>query len=75
MSNNNTPLLNMVWEAAQQHGLDSDPDHEVGDLQDALRECFNLLTKEQCGVVLGRLELWGDDEEETDIDEPAVWGE
>lgn len=33
--------------AAQQHGEDSDPDHEVGDLQDHLRTMWRLLTAEQ----------------------------
>lgn len=33
--------------AAQQHGQDSDPDHEVGDLQDMLRAMWALLTPAQ----------------------------
>ena len=33
--------------AAEQHGMDDDPDHEVGDLQDYLREVWSLLTPEQ----------------------------
>jgi len=33
--------------AAEQHGIDDDPDHEVGDLQDHLRDMWNLLTPEQ----------------------------
>jgi hypothetical protein len=32
---------------AQAHGQNSDPDHEVGDLQDGLREMWELLTPEQ----------------------------
>jgi len=33
--------------AAQAHGEDSDPDHEVGDLQDFLRAAFKIMTPEQ----------------------------
>ena len=33
--------------AAVRHGEDSEPDHEVGDLQDYLRAAFRLLTPEQ----------------------------
>lgn len=34
-------------EAAQQHGADSEPDHEVGDLQDFLRAMWAMLSVEQ----------------------------
>jgi hypothetical protein len=34
-------------DAALQHGEDSEPDHEVGDLQDYLRVMWDLLTPEQ----------------------------
>lgn len=49
--------------AAKQHGDDDDPDHEVGDLQDCLREMWVLLTPDQRNAymssesVIGRLEL------------------
>lgn len=33
--------------AAQQHAYDSEPDHEVGDLQDFLRAMWSLLSAEQ----------------------------
>jgi hypothetical protein len=33
--------------SALRHGVDSDPDHEVGDLQDYLREMWSILTPEQ----------------------------
>lgn len=33
--------------AAQTHGEDSDPDHEVGDLQDLLREAWRHMTAAQ----------------------------
>jgi hypothetical protein len=42
-------LMNLQYylDAAQQHGEDSEPDHEVGDLQDLLRTMWSLLTPEQ----------------------------
>lgn len=36
-----------VIEAAQRHGVDSDPGHEVGDLQNVLRAAWELMTEEQ----------------------------
>ncbi len=44
------PLLTdieVVIAAAEQHGQDDDPDHEVGDLQAALRLAWELFTPEQ----------------------------
>lgn len=38
--------------AAQQHGEDSEPDHEVGDLQDLLRSVWQLLTPGQRAAAL-----------------------
>ncbi|TES73098.1 hypothetical protein E2P84_22325 [Burkholderia cepacia] len=49
--------------AAKEHGENSEPDHEVGDLQDYLRDMWKLLTPEQreayfnLDSVLDRLEL------------------
>lgn len=40
------PLEDLI-DAAKQHGEDSEPDHEVGDLQDLLRAMWELLTPEQ----------------------------
>ena len=42
-------LLNIEFylDAAVAHGVDSEPEHEVGDLQDHLRTLWGLLTKEQ----------------------------
>lgn len=38
----------LIRDAATQHGLDSDdPDHEVGDLQAALRQAIDLMTPAQ----------------------------
>ncbi len=36
-----------VIAAAERHGQDSEPDHEVGDLQDCLRAAAGLFTEEQ----------------------------
>lgn len=42
-------LLDIMFytSAAQQHGEDSEPDHEVGDLQDMLRAMWAILTPAQ----------------------------
>ena len=34
------PALSQILSAAARHGRESEPDHEVGDLQDALRACW-----------------------------------
>lgn len=53
--------------AAQQHGEDSEPDHEVGDLQDMLRVVWKLLTPQQKAAfreseaALSTLEMGGSD--------------
>jgi hypothetical protein len=36
-------LLNKLLDAAEAHGAQSEPDHEVGDLQDILRTCWRRL--------------------------------
>lgn len=36
-------ILKKLMDAARQHGEDSDPDHEVGDLQDLLVAAWELL--------------------------------
>ncbi len=36
-----------VLAAAKAHGQISEPDHEVGDLQDVLRACWGIMTPEQ----------------------------
>jgi len=40
-------LLQRLLKGAETHGLDSEPDHEVGDLQDILRSSFKLLNDSQ----------------------------
>lgn len=48
--------IDHILDAARHHGEVSDPEHEVGDLQDALRQAWNLMTAAQ------RLALMQDDE-------------
>lgn len=38
------PRLSKILGAAQLHGEESEPDHEVGDLQEVLRECWKRMT-------------------------------
>jgi hypothetical protein len=40
-------LLQEIVDAAERHGRVSDSDHEVGDLQDALRGAWSMLTPAQ----------------------------
>jgi hypothetical protein len=40
-------ILERLLDAATHHGRDSEPDHEVGDLQDYLRAMWGLLTLDQ----------------------------
>lgn len=51
MTNPNTealdPRIERVLLAAEQHGANSEPDHEVGDLQDVLRSAWSLMSREQ----------------------------
>jgi hypothetical protein len=42
----NFGLDDLLW-GAEVHGLESEPDHEVGDLQDLLREAWRLMTPAQ----------------------------
>lgn len=41
------PVIEMLLDIARQHGEDSEPDHEVGDLQDLLRPMWKMLTSRQ----------------------------
>jgi len=36
-----------IIHSAEQHGINSEPEHEVGDLQDALEIAWELLTPDQ----------------------------
>src|ERR1035437_1840380 len=44
-------LYEIIIEAAKQHAIDTGEDHEVGDLQHALRDARAMLTEEQCKVL------------------------
>jgi hypothetical protein len=47
MARKKMQLVNVLLGAAARHGRESDPDHEVGDLQGIVQLCWSLLTKEQ----------------------------
>lgn len=44
-----TPLMDVEYfiSAAEQHGLNSEPDHEVGDLQDFMRSIWEIMSDDQ----------------------------
>lgn len=46
------PAIERLIEAARRHGEDSDPDHEVGDLQGLLRQAWELLPAMQRSLLL-----------------------
>lgn len=46
--------LQKLFESAQAHGENSEPDHEVGDLQNALEIAWELMTPEQRRELLRR---------------------
>lgn len=54
--------LQDILDAARQHGLESHPDHEVGDLSIVLRSCWRLMSPEHKRTVLeeatDELEMW-----------------
>lgn len=54
------PLVEKIIQAAKTHGDESEPDHEVGDLQDALREAWKRMTPEQRSDTMTALDLWGE---------------
>jgi hypothetical protein len=41
------PDIENLITAAELHGQESEPDHEVGDLQDVLRTCWRLMSGDQ----------------------------
>jgi hypothetical protein len=55
--------IETVLDAAQRHGRDDDPDHEIGDLQDAFRAAWKLMSEAErtefagSDAVTGLLEL------------------
>lgn len=53
--------LMWVYKFAEKHGIDSEPDHEVGDLQYALEAAWDMLNPAQQQKLLERCrEEWGD---------------
>lgn len=48
--------IEQVLQSARAHGDASEPDHEIGDLQDALRLVFDRLSRTQRRLVLSRME-------------------
>ena len=61
--------LDRLLRSAEAHGIESEPDHEVGDLQDILRAAFGKLTDEQADAVA--TEFFAENEEWT-IDGASV---
>ena len=65
--------LSRLLRAAERHGSESDPDHEVGDLQDVLKAAFGCLTKYQRVKFMGSeavkdlLDEWGDGRSATEV--------
>ena len=51
-----TSLLEELLAAAKAHGDESEPDHEVGDLQGLLTSCWNRLSPDQQREVYGEHE-------------------
>lgn len=49
---NQTLGLDLILEAARAHGESSEPDHEVGDLQDALRAAWRIMSAGQRAALL-----------------------
>lgn len=52
--------IDQILRAAQAHGQQSDPDHEVGDLQILVRDLWALLTPQQRSAFSGRVIDWDD---------------
>jgi hypothetical protein len=48
-------LYEKVIASAKQHGEDSEPDHEVGDLQQALQAAIDIMTETQRVSLLDHL--------------------
>lgn len=53
-------LVEEILGSAAQHGSDSEPEHEIGDLQDALRAAWTKLSPQDRQEVFTRLDLWDD---------------
>ena len=49
--------FNKIFDVARKHGLDSDPENEVGDLQDLLQAAWDIMSEEQREDFLGSTEV------------------
>ena len=47
----------LLLAAAQSHGENSEPDHEVGDLQTIFQACWSVMTPEQRAEMLSAREM------------------
>lgn len=45
--NGSTEMLEVIFQSARKHGEESELEHEVGDLQDALQLAWQMLSKDQ----------------------------
>jgi len=52
MANQDLKTLRLLTAAARAHGEISEPDHEVGDLQEILTSCWKRLSHEERGGVI-----------------------
>jgi hypothetical protein len=50
--------IEALIQSAKQHGLDSEPDHEVGDLQQFLRIAWAVMTPAQAAIFMDNIEPW-----------------
>jgi hypothetical protein len=50
--------IEALIQSAKQHGLDSEPDHEVGDLQQLVRLAWGIMTDLQRGDLLVEAQAW-----------------
>ena len=67
--------LALAIKAAEEHGKNSEPDHEVGDLQDLLMEMWELLNPTQKALFMGREQVRDLIRSELDADFLAPEGE
>jgi len=71
-------LLQEIVVAAERHGRASHPEHEVGDLQDALRCAWELMTDDQREALHGSYfldhEKWADEDTGARPEPPAAAG-
>jgi hypothetical protein len=54
----NANSVEHLIEAATRHGQESEPDHEIGDLQQFLRLAWEIMTPAQCERLLADAQPW-----------------